>query len=312
MLLSSYIGLVTPTLRRRGTITISYALNLTNRSVTFLGATPRTQLVNVSHSDRTLKLTTRHVRQRKLTSQFVPIRTTFSRLSRILASQNVRHISTMFVSLKLSDLRVSRASHNFSCSRSTPLSVHVSIDRPLATRQVLTACSTTRLIHVFGRCNRRHFSHRVTHTVITRQSGRPFAAATRLGHLISRIIPRTRHPTNGPTGHIFRTLHVRIGNRLSGLTSALPRTTGQLRIKKQLIIRSCRSLRSGAIGSFVTRKLQISIPTNLPIVPPSTRPFFASLAQNTVGTSRRRVTTGPESTSIQLQTIRIDHSVPSQ
>ncbi len=161
----------------------------------------------------------------------------------------MRRLSNLLTSLNISDRRFSSNSHKFSFHFSKGLSVHVGHHTQLATTSILGRCTRRQLTSLFCLCKRLGGTHGVTTYIIGTHSAGHVRAARRL---VTIIGPLFKHSHRGGrlTG-IFRTLHVRIGRRVSTLGRVLRTTTRLLQPKNELIILACRSLRSHLIGGLV-------------------------------------------------------------
>lgn len=208
-------------------IIYSYALNNTNRS---MGVTTRIKranlLLNISRSSVTLRTTNTHLSHRIPNIPRRLLGNGFNSLSRLLYSTRIPKISNFLFSLNISSPRLSVPNENFSCGRSTPLSVQVSPNGgALGTTRIVGACGRRSLTQVLHICNRRGFTSRVTHRVIHHHRRRPVRAANRFIRVVGTNVPTTTHQRNKrPTGGDFRTVHVRIGRRLSILRQKLSTT----------------------------------------------------------------------------------------
>lgn len=231
----------------RGGVITSNATNNNNRSHRVTGGTG--ELVTVSHSPSTIGILNRHLTR---FSGMAVIRSGFTGVGDVLGSLGVNKVSNFLLSLNMDSFRLSGNREKFSFRRSTPLSVQVS-GRKLSTESIIGGCSRRRLTSVVCHCNRRGFDHDVTTGVITRERGTPVRAAFRLISVVGRSVPTGRLHGKRPTEGAFRTVEVRIGNRLSGLGATLSSTFSYLGPNKVVTIVAFRSLRSEVIGRGFTR-----------------------------------------------------------
>lgn len=180
------------------------------------------------------------------------MRSGFTGVGGVLVSENLDNVSNVLLSLKIDSFRLSATRQNFSFRRSTPLSVHVD-GANHDTTSIIGACSRTTLTSVLCHCKRRGFDHHVTTGVMGTQRRGPVRAAFRLISVVGTDVPRQTVHSNRPTQHSFRTVHVRIGNRLSMLRRTLRSTFSYLGPNNQLMVVAFRSLRSQVIGGTFTR-----------------------------------------------------------
>lgn len=286
-------------------VCMSTALNKNKRTCRiYAGLNRRKELVNVSRSTSTVGTTKGHLRNFK--RGIAVVEDGCYSVGPQLRRVKVSGMSKVAMSLKISSCRLSATREKFSCQISTPLSVHVSRHRGVATESVIGSCDRSRLCHIVHSCNRSEFTGGVTGRVITRHTGNPVRAAKRLGRVVDRTVPvGVRGASKRPSGHAFRTLQVRLGRRLSILQSALSSVVSLLGPKKELYVVAFRSLRSEVIGdSFHGGRGPYVYPDRFPIYMYKGMSGKGIVAEGPVLPSRRRLAMGDESGDTGLEVFR--------
>lgn len=286
-------------------VCISKALKKNKRSLRVYERLAAKELVKVSRSTSTVTTTARELGS--CTSEIAVMEDGCTRVTSILGGLKVRGISKVVLSLKISSFRLSAPRHNFACQdRSTPLSVQVSGHRHLATESVIGSCDRTRLFHVVHSCKRSQFTGGVTGRVMRTQGRGPVRAAKRLGTVVHKTVPvGMRIAKKRPSGQACRTVHVRLGRRLSMLHSALSAVVSLLSSKKEVYVVAFRSLRSHVMGSgFGGGRGPYAYPDGFPIYMYKGGSGKHIIAEGPILPSRGRLRRGDESGDTGLHIFR--------
>lgn len=312
VLLRECVALVQPALEREGAIIVDCTLGLAGHATAFLQAAPQATLIGIDRDAEALQLATERIRQAGLSDRFIPVHAAFDEVDEVLTDRGIDAIDAAFMDLGLSSLQIDEIDRGFSYSHDAALDMRMDVSQTLTAQTILASYSEQALTNMFREYGQERFARPIAHRIVQTREHTPLTTSSQLVALVDRVIPRAHRAQGNPAKRVFQALRIEVNGELDKLASTLPKLSLRLRQGGRLVVESYHSLEDTIVKRFFKQGLDIDVPADMPVIPESAQPFFASLTHGAMKANEEEIAGNTRSSSVRLRAVQLVRPLPDR
>lgn len=309
VLLDDCVRLVTPALKRSGSICVDCTLGLAGHSLAFLKAAPQFRLIGIDRDAEALAFAGR--RLEPFADRVTLVHSSFDQFSRICDELGISAVSAVFLDLGLSSLQIDEQDRGFTYSADAPLDMRMDSSLRVTAADILASYSESQLESIFRDYGQEKWARKIAGQIVRTRDERPLTSTRQLEELVDHVVPRKGRPAGNPAKRVFQALRIEVNGELEELAHVFPQILGHLAIGGRIVVEAYHSLEDRIVKSFFRLgDRPADIPLGLPVIPEELRPYFHDLTHGAIKADEAEQKRNSRSSSVRLRAVELIRPVP--
>ncbi|MEE6297071.1 16S rRNA (cytosine(1402)-N(4))-methyltransferase RsmH [Georgenia wangjunii] len=294
------LELLAPALTEPGAVLVDATLGMGGHSELVLARFPAARVIGIDRDPQALTLAS--ARLAPFGPRFTPVHAVYDAIDDVVAAHAGGVVQGVLMDLGVSSLQLDETERGFAYSQDAPLDMRMDPTTGESAADLLAAAPESelrRILHVYGE---ERFAGRVAAAIVRRRAEAPLLRTGELAELVRDAIPAATRRTGGhPAKRTFQALRIAVNDELGALETALPRAVEALAVGGRLVVLAYHSLEDRAVKTVLARGATSSAPPDMPVEPPSHRPYLRLLTRGAEEADADERERNPRATSVRLR-----------
>ncbi len=329
VLLRRVVELLSPALRRPGSVFLDATLGLGGHTETLLRACPDASAVGIDRDRQALRLAT--ARLAPFGDRFTPVHAVYDEIAAIAAEHaaaGTDGVQAVLFDLGVSSLQLDEVGRGFAYRVDAPLDMRMDQgagadvatgagsdqgpglspqddSRPgLTAADVLNTYAERDLARILREYGEERFARRIAAAVVRARRRTPFTTSGPLVELLREAIPAASQRSGGhPAKRTFQALRIEVNEELAVLERAIPAALSAVAVQGRVAVLSYHSLEDRMTKRFFSAGTRSTTPVGLPVELAGHAPYLRSLTRGAEQAPPEEVAANPRAASVRLRAV---------
>ena len=296
------VELLAPALRRPDAVVVDATVGLGGHARALLSALPDLHLIGLDRDPQALERSAE--RLRGLGRRVDLVHAVYDELPEVLERLGLPAVHGVLFDLGVSSLQLDSDERGFAYSRDAPLDMRMDPTTGRTAADILNTYDVDRLTRVLRDYGEERFARRIAAAVVAQRRRAPFTTSARLVELVREAIPAAARRTGGnPAKRTFQALRIEVNAELDVLGRALPAAVDALAVGGRMVVLSYHSLEDRLVKRTLGQHTTVSVPPDMPVVPPDAVPTLRWLTRGAETASEEETERNPRAASVRLRAV---------
>ena len=190
----------------------------------------------------------------------------FSRLTQVLAEQNINKVDGIMLDLGVSSFQLDIADRGFSFHEDARLDMRMNRDQDLTAWDIVNDYSEAEISAILFEYGEERYARRIARRIVTKREENSINTTLQLVDIIKSCVPAGYKRGKHPARKTFQALRIAVNGELDALQSVLPQAVDLLKTGGRLCVITFHSLEDRIVKHFMQEKARDCIcPPGLPI-----------------------------------------------
>jgi 16S rRNA (cytosine1402-N4)-methyltransferase len=226
----------------------------------------------------------------------------YDELPEVLADLGYGRVQGILFDLGVSSMQLDQADRGFAYSRDAPLDMRMDPTTGPTAAEVVNTYPAADLARILRQYGEEKFAGRIASRIAAERKVQPFTTSARLVEVVRDSIPAAARRTGGnPAKRTFQALRIEVNGELDALRRAIPAALDSLAVGGRIVVMSYQSLEDRIVKHALATGAHPAVPTGLPVVPDSLRPWLRLLTRGAEVASEAEVAANPRAASVRVR-----------
>ncbi|MBN1154617.1 16S rRNA (cytosine(1402)-N(4))-methyltransferase RsmH [candidate division KSB1 bacterium] len=233
-------------------------------------------------------------------NQIILVQTTFSELSSILTTEQIKEVDGILLDLGISSRHIDSIERGFSYLSDAPLDMRMDSGQGLTAETVINEYSSAYLKQIFKEYGEEKFAGKIAAMIDKARQKQRIRTTGQLAEIIFQVVPYKMRMKSA--ARIFQSVRIFINDELTQLRNILTQILPCLKLHGRAVTLAYNSLEDRMIKEFMQEKANPCIcPPDLPVCACGRLPQIRILTRKAIQPSEEELARNPRSRSVRMR-----------